>query len=327
MGDPTKLEEDAGGYGEDDVEDALRREVAQMRAYDGTQERRFQALESGANNIIFIRTLNLEPDRLVHHILSDLHATKKKKTRVVLRMLPVMGTCRAFPEDMMGYLSNFLQPWFKRPNRAIYQIAFKARNNNHLKRDDVLKAIANLVSKLNPKNKVNLTEPDLTIILEVIKTVCCVSVVREYKRYKKYNLQEVLKEDEPKKEDGGTGAEKVAEPPAGEEEAAKEVEDGSGTEKIAEPPAGEEEAAKNEEDGTGTEKVSEAPVGEEEAAEVEKCDDTVAETAAEAVKKEEAEAAAAGGSEDEKQQPGEEEDMPEESAMEDDDVKGGADGE
>lgn len=31
----------------------------------------------------------LESDKLVHHILSDLHTTKKKKSRVILRMLPV----------------------------------------------------------------------------------------------------------------------------------------------------------------------------------------------------------------------------------------------
>ncbi|XP_077425934.1 THUMP domain-containing protein 1 [Vanacampus margaritifer] len=287
---PEKLEEDAGACSEEEgVEDALKKEVAQLRACDAKQERRFQALESGANNVIFIRTRNLESDKLVHHILSDLHATKKKKTRVILRMLPVTGTCRAFPDDMLKYLSTFLEPWFKKPNCATYQIAFKARNNSHNKRDDVIKAIAGLVGKLNPKNKVDLTHPDLTIILEVIKSVCCVSVVREYTRYRKYNLQEVLKDDEPKKEDSGTG-----------------------TEKAAEAPAGEEEAAKKEEDGTGTEKADEAPAGEEEAAKEEECD-TVAEPAA-------------GGSEDEKKHPGEE-DTQEESAMEDDDIKRGGDGE
>lgn len=54
----------------------------------------------------------------------------------------VTGTCRAFPEDMMRYLSTFLEPWFKKPNCGSYQIAFKSRNNNHSKRADVIKAIA-----------------------------------------------------------------------------------------------------------------------------------------------------------------------------------------
>lgn len=104
---------------EEDVDAALKKEVAQLQASGAKQEMRFQALESGANNVIFIKTHNLgksfysakhwcdlflalsilvatisfvmllESDKLVHHILSDLHTTKKKKSRVILRMLPV----------------------------------------------------------------------------------------------------------------------------------------------------------------------------------------------------------------------------------------------
>lgn len=54
------------------------------------------------------------------------------------------------------------------------------------------------MGKLNPKNKVDLTNPELTIIVEVIKAVCCISVVKDYTLYRKYNVQEVVKEDAPK---------------------------------------------------------------------------------------------------------------------------------
>lgn len=183
---------------EEDVDVALKKEVSQLQASGAKQERRFQALDSGANNVIFIKTQNLESDKLVHHILSDLHTTKKKKSRVILRMLPVTGTCKAFQEDMLKYLTTFLEPWFKAPNCATYQIAFKARNSSHNKRDEIIKSIAGLVGKLNPKNKVDLTNPELTIIVEVIKAVCCISVVKDYTLYRKYNVQEVVKEDVPK---------------------------------------------------------------------------------------------------------------------------------
>ena len=59
-------------------------------------------------------------------------------------------------------------------------------------------SFAGLVGKLNPKNKVDLTNPELTIIIEVIKAVCCISVVKDYTLYRKYNVQEVVKEDTPK---------------------------------------------------------------------------------------------------------------------------------
>lgn len=54
------------------------------------------------------------------------------------------------------------------------------------------------MGKLNPKNKVDLTNPELTIIVEVIKAVCCISVVKDYTLYRKYNVQEVIKEETPK---------------------------------------------------------------------------------------------------------------------------------
>ncbi|XP_030002888.1 THUMP domain-containing protein 1 [Sphaeramia orbicularis] len=190
-------EEDAE---EEDIDAALKKEVEQLQSSGAKHAKRFQALESGANNVIFIRTQNLESDKLVHHILSDLHTTKKKKSRVILRMLPVTGTCKAFQDDMVKYLTTFLEPWFKAPNCGTYQIAFKARNSSHIKRDDIIKAVASLVGKLNPKNKVDLTNPELTIIVEVIKAVCCLSVVKDYTLYRKYNVQEVVKEDTAKPE-------------------------------------------------------------------------------------------------------------------------------
>ncbi|XP_042341412.1 THUMP domain-containing protein 1 [Plectropomus leopardus] len=196
---PEKLQENnESSSEEEDVDEALKKEVAQLKASGAKQEGRFQALDSGANNVIFIKTHNLESDKLVHHILSDLYTTKKKKSRVILRMLPVTGTCKAFQDDMVKYLTTFLEPWFKTPNCGTYQIAFKARNSSHNKRDDIIKSIAGLVGKLNPKNKVDLTNPELTIIVEVIKAVCCISVVKDYTLYRKYNVQEVVKEDTPK---------------------------------------------------------------------------------------------------------------------------------
>ncbi|XP_076839068.1 THUMP domain-containing protein 1 [Brachyhypopomus gauderio] len=187
----SEEEEEEGKDEEHDTEVALKKEVKQIKKF--AQQRRFVALDSGANNVVFIRAHDIDPEKLVHRILQDLRETKKKKSRVIMRMLPVSGTCRAFPDDMEKFLSSFLEPWFKTPHHASYQISYKARNNNHSNRDDVIKALAGLVGKMNPKNKVDLTNPELTIIVEIIKTVCCVSVVRDYMLFRKYNLQEVTK--------------------------------------------------------------------------------------------------------------------------------------
>lgn len=49
------------------------------------------------------------------------------------------------------------------------------------------------MGSLNPENKVDLNNPQYTIVVEIIKNVCCLSVVRDYVLFRKYNLQEVVK--------------------------------------------------------------------------------------------------------------------------------------
>ncbi|KAK3530146.1 hypothetical protein QTP86_015155 [Hemibagrus guttatus] len=127
---------------DDDVEAALQKEVEQFHSTTEKQQRRFTALDSGANNVLFIRTHNIDPGCLVHSILQDLYSSGRLKSRVMLRMLPVCGSCKAFPEDMLKFLHSFLQPWFLSPNHASYQICFKSRNNSSSKRDDIIKSIA-----------------------------------------------------------------------------------------------------------------------------------------------------------------------------------------
>ncbi|XP_056391718.1 THUMP domain-containing protein 1 [Hyla sarda] len=199
---------------DDDVEAALKKEVDQIRTSTEKNLRRFQSIDSGANNVVFIRTLNVDPEKLVHHILKDLYTTKKKKTRVILRMLPVTGTCKAFPEDLKKYAETFFQPWFKAPNKGTFQIVYKARNNNHMNREEVIKDLAGVVGNLNPENKVDLSNAEYTVVVEIIKNVCCLSVVKDYILFRKYNLQEVVKsaqEEKPQDPPRDEGKEKAQE--------------------------------------------------------------------------------------------------------------------
>ncbi|XP_008842079.1 THUMP domain-containing protein 1 [Nannospalax galili] len=189
-----KDQQASGSEGEDDdVEAALKKEVGDIKASTEMRLRRFQSVESGANNVVFIRTLGIEPEKLVHHILQDMYKTKKKKTRVILRMLPISGTCKAFLEDMKKYAETFLEPWFKAPNKGTFQIVYKSRNNSHMNREEVIKELAGIVGSLNSENKVDLTNPEYTVVVEIIKAVCCLSVVKDYMLFRKYNLQEVVK--------------------------------------------------------------------------------------------------------------------------------------
>lgn len=69
---------------------------------------------------------------------------------------------------------------------------FSHRNNDRLKRDIVIDKVAELVSQKNEKNKADLKNPQLTILIEVIQSNCCISVVPDFYSLKKYNLMELV---------------------------------------------------------------------------------------------------------------------------------------
>ncbi|XP_066293344.1 THUMP domain-containing protein 1-like [Branchiostoma lanceolatum] len=198
---PEIAASDSGSESEDgDVEAALAKEVAQMKDKAGKEKRRFQAMDSGANNVVFIQSQLESPDELVHHILDDINTSKKFKTRNVLRMIPVMSACKAYLENVKKSAEEMFPKFFSGENNPSYAIVFKTRNSGTMKRDEVIKALAGVVSEVNPACKVNLNSPDLAIVIEVIRTVCCMSVLKDYFKLKKYNIHSIVEgtKDDPK---------------------------------------------------------------------------------------------------------------------------------
>ncbi|CAM9741739.1 unnamed protein product [Lampetra planeri] len=218
--------------GDDDAEAALQKEVAQIKKRGAATQRRFRAVTSGANNLVFIRSVGVEPDTLVHGILSELAERRQSKSRHVLRVLPVTASCRAYPADVERAAEAHLPRWFAAPHRATFQVVYKARNNGNMHREETIKAVAGVVLKLNAENQVDLTEPELTVVVEVIRAVCCLSVVRDYVRLRKYNLQEVAKlgpcvevKQRPQKATQATADAAEGDPPAAGKKEAAEGED------------------------------------------------------------------------------------------------------
>lgn len=51
--------------------------------------------------------------------------------------------------------------------------------------------MAEIILKKNPGNKTDLKNPDIAVIVEVIRGVCLLSVAPHYYKFKKYNLLEI----------------------------------------------------------------------------------------------------------------------------------------
>ena len=172
---------------EEDVDKAIAKEVTQIQERAKSKERRFQAVNSGANNIVFIKTSLPNPNELFERIVSDLHSKKIPKSRYIMRMYPVAGTCKV--QTYEKEIEEILRPFFADPVGHSFYLKIKIRNNDGAVRDGIFKTFCYVIKGLNMLNKPNYNEYDYIVIIDVIKTVLCVSVLKDYKLYKEYNLQ------------------------------------------------------------------------------------------------------------------------------------------
>ena len=257
---------------EEDIDKAIANEVSQLNQRSKAADRRFQALPSGASNIVFIRTKLPNPTELMDAITTDLYNKKMPTSRYIMRMYPVVGTCRV--KSYAEEIEEILKPFFGAdPHGHSFYLKIKIRNNDPSMRDDIFKTFCYVIKGLNMDNKPNYNTFEYIVIVDVIKTVMCISVLKNYKLYKEYNLQTMgdpflpdfeqeneaesrkqLEEDEEengKAQEGEAAVaeegEEGAEPANGEEQEAESAEAPQGeTEQVAD----EEEAANQEEQGT-----------------------------------------------------------------------------
>lgn len=179
---------------EEDIEKAMKKEVDEIKE-SKHELRRFQNTNTKAKNLIFIRTTIPDPSQLAHSILSDLWETKVQKSRFAIRLLPIAGTCRAEEGEVKKLGKELFTPIFQTPFGEGYNfsIIVKIRNNNGLGRDSVIPALAGIIKDLNPLHRVNHDKPDFVVLVEVAQSVCCLGIVKDFFKFKKYNLQEVVK--------------------------------------------------------------------------------------------------------------------------------------
>ena len=196
FGPERKTEEKENVLDCDDIDSALdkEKESLQSEAAEDRAERRFQQVESGANNCIFIKTSLDKPDQLVDNIVTDIIQSKTQKSRFILRLLPILGTCKAYEKNMEEMAENVLSSSLKTISGTTYSVLFKTRNNNQVKRDDVFRIIGSVMRSQTQPWTVELDDPDICIVVEIIRTVCCLGIVTDFYKKKKYNLVELVKD-------------------------------------------------------------------------------------------------------------------------------------
>lgn len=187
-------EDDDDDDEEEDIEKALKKEVNALKQTIPA-ERRFQQLDSGAKNCLFIKTTLSNPCELIHTILKDIYETQVQKSRFALRVIPIQTICRANLTDINNSAQDLFEPFFRTSYGTMltYGISFKARMTSKVSRDEVIDSLCQIIGEMNPLNKVNYSNPDLIVLVEVLRGFCCLSVVKDFNKFRKYNLQETAR--------------------------------------------------------------------------------------------------------------------------------------
>lgn len=179
---------------EEDITDALEKEIQNTKAEKKINKYRFQVVDTGASNCMFIKTTLSDPIELGYKIVKDIAETKKQKSRHLLRLVPINTVTRANLKDIIDAAGKLFDQYFL-DNPKTFSIIFNKRYNNDVKRDEIIQELAELVTSKNIKNKVDLKNAEISVIVEIIKGLCCIGIIPHYLKYKKYNLVELAAKD------------------------------------------------------------------------------------------------------------------------------------
>ena len=135
--------------------------------------------------------------------MDDIISGGEQKTRFLLRLVPIEATCKAHEENVTTVMKKLLKKHFTNETKHSFCVVFKARCNNDFKREMAINIVGDIIKELSPNSKVEFKTPDLVIMVEVMKSNCCLAVLPKYfHTYKKYNLIELSKVKKESEEKG-----------------------------------------------------------------------------------------------------------------------------
>ncbi|KAI5959735.1 uncharacterized protein KGF55_004967 [Candida pseudojiufengensis] len=148
--------------------------------------------------VVFIKTKKpIDPVKLVYDISKDCYNSGVKNTRYTQKLTPITDSCSATgenPTEQLKLLSQrILKPHFhnekdQKPIKFAIQVSRK--NFSILTSDEIKKLVAETIGR-DHNHTVDLKNYDKLIIVECYKTNVGMSVVEDYLKYSKFNLQQI----------------------------------------------------------------------------------------------------------------------------------------
>ncbi|KAI9075977.1 hypothetical protein K1719_042049 [Acacia pycnantha] len=185
---------DPDGKGEEKSIDRLIE--AELEVLGDKNKRCFVKLDSGCNGVVFVQMRKKDgspgpgPKDIVQHMVTSAALTRKHMSRFILRILPIELACYASEEEISKAIKPLVERYFpvETQNPQKFAVLYEARANSGIERMKIIDAVAKSVPG---PHKVDLKNPDKTIVVEIVKTVCLIGVIEKYKELFKYNIRQL----------------------------------------------------------------------------------------------------------------------------------------
>ncbi|XP_051181017.1 uncharacterized protein [Lolium perenne] len=173
------------------IDDLIDQDLKQL---GDRKKRLFASVDSGCNGCIFIQMHKRDGDpgpvEIVQNLMSSAASTRKHMSRFLLRVCPAEVVCYASEEEITRAISPLVEKYFPKesPSGHKFAVLYEARSNTGIDRMKVINAVAKSIPQAH---KVDLSNPDKTIIVQIAKTICMIGVVERYKELAKFNLRQL----------------------------------------------------------------------------------------------------------------------------------------
>jgi len=150
------------------------------RIDDGTKETLNQAIEEVAHE-----RKQWDPVAVVQEIFDDVANNRSAdkngqgipSSRFITRIIPIQVTCGVGLEPIKRAVRHLLSKSPHKSEAKTFAIEEKRRNCAMIKRNQIIDAVAGMVVDVCKPWKVNLSDPDFTVFVEICTTVAGVSVI------------------------------------------------------------------------------------------------------------------------------------------------------
>ncbi|GMI97407.1 hypothetical protein like AT5G12410 [Hibiscus trionum] len=167
---------------------------AELNELGDKSKRLFFNLDSGCNGVVFVQMRKRDgvpgPKGIAQYMMTSAASTRKHMSRFILRVLPIEVACYSSEEEIMRAMKPLIEQYFpvETQNPRKFAVLYEARANSGIDRMKIINSVAKSVPA---PHKVDLSNPDTTIVVEIVKTICLIGVVEKYKELAKYNLRQL----------------------------------------------------------------------------------------------------------------------------------------